>query len=82
MTPQDWEYIKTVIDIELDEQKISGMISELPNGLSFIKRARRGWDIAKLLNILAKDLRDVIEVHQQLAKIHELAHTLFPVGQI
>jgi transcription elongation GreA/GreB family factor/very-short-patch-repair endonuclease len=80
VTPQDWEYIKTVIDIELDEQKIAGMISELPSGLSFMKRARRGWDIAKLLNILAKDLQDVIEVHQQLAKIQELARTLFPVG--
>ena len=50
----------------------------MSNGLSH-KDARRGWDIAKLLNILAKDLRDVIEVHQQLAKIHELARTLFPV---
>jgi len=80
VTPQDWEYIKTVIDIELDEQNIAGMIAELPNGLSFMKRARRGWDIAKLLNILAKDLQDVIEVHQKLAKIHELSRTLFPVG--
>ena len=79
-SPNDWECITQTIDIELADEKIHALISELPQGSSFSKRARRGWDLAKLLHSLSIEIQTVIELHQKLSQIAAEGRKLFPVG--